>query len=190
MENLERNLSMLGAEHKLVYGSQSGSPQDAKMSSWIKPPTDSFKFNVDAVVEDAHSTIAIVARDWRRIVVLALSKKVYATIPLQAEAEALVWALTVSVDLNLERVYFESDSKICVDSLSGASAPHWRIAGLVSDLILTAASHPHWSFVWTKREANCVTHVLAGWSQRCLWGLFGSDSGPSCFLLACSENLK
>ena len=88
-------------------------------------------------------------------------------------------------------IYFESDSKVCVDSLSGASAPHWRIAGLVSDLILTVASHPHWSFVWTKREANCATHVLAGWSQRCwLWGLFGVDSGPSCFLLACSEDLK
>jgi ribonuclease HI len=121
-------------------------------------------------VGDVHSTIAIVARDWRGTVVLALSKKVYTTIPLQAKAEALAWALTVAADLNLKRVYFESDSKACVDSLSGASAPHWRIAGLVFDLILTVASHPHWSFVWTKREANCATHVLAGWSQRCwLW---------------------
>ena len=42
----------------------------------------------------------------------------------------------------------------------------------------------------TKREANCAAHVLAGWSQRCLWGLFGSGSGPSGFLLACSEDLK
>ena len=47
-------------------------------------------------------------------------------------------------------IYFESDSKVCVDSLSGASAPHWRIAGLVSDIILSAISHPHWFFVWTK----------------------------------------
>ena len=31
----------------------------------------------------------------------------------------------------------------------------------------TAASHPHWSFVWTKKEANCAAHVLAGWSQSC-----------------------
>ena len=48
--------------------------------------------------------------------VLALSKKVYTTIPLQAEPKALAWALTVAIDLNLERVYFESDSKICVDT--------------------------------------------------------------------------
>jgi hypothetical protein len=33
MENLERNISMSGTEHKMVFGSQSGSPQDAKKIS-------------------------------------------------------------------------------------------------------------------------------------------------------------
>ncbi len=60
--------------------------------------------------------IAIIARNSRETLVLALSKKVYTTIPLQAEPKALAWALTVAIDLNLERVYFESDSKICVDT--------------------------------------------------------------------------
>ncbi len=77
------------------------------------------KLNCDAAMGYDFSTIAIVARDWRGIVVLALTKKVNTTIPLQAEAEALAWAVLVVADLGVERVTIESDSKSCVDCIHG-----------------------------------------------------------------------
>lgn len=43
----------------------------------------------DAAVGVSTASIAIVARDWRGIVVLALSKKVNTTIPLQAKVAAI-----------------------------------------------------------------------------------------------------
>uniref|UniRef100_A0A2N9IY09 RNase H type-1 domain-containing protein n=1 Tax=Fagus sylvatica TaxID=28930 RepID=A0A2N9IY09_FAGSY len=43
------------------------------------------------------------------------------TIPLQAEAEALAWAVFVAADLGVERVTIESDSKSCMDCIHGAA---------------------------------------------------------------------
>ncbi len=59
------------------------------MASWQPPPGGSFKVNCDASVGVSTASIAIVARDWRGIVVLALSKKVNTTIPLQAKVAAI-----------------------------------------------------------------------------------------------------
>ena len=55
------------------------------------------------------SSVAIVARDLRGSMVLAMSKKVYTTSPLQAEAEAIFWAAQVANSLGLEHVCLESD---------------------------------------------------------------------------------
>ena len=77
------------------------------------------KLNCDAAMGCDFSTIAIVARDWRGTVVLVLTKKVNTTIPLEAEVEALAWAVFVAADLGVERVTIESDSKSCVDCIHG-----------------------------------------------------------------------
>ena len=46
--------------------------------------------------------IALVVRDWKGSVVLAMSKKAYTTSPLQAEAKALLWASQVASNLDLD----------------------------------------------------------------------------------------
>ena len=52
------------------------------------------------------SSIAVVAKNWKREVVLARSKRVNTTIPLQAEAEALLWAGPIAAELGVEKVIF------------------------------------------------------------------------------------
>ena len=64
------------------------------------------------------SVIAVVARDWRGELVLAYSKKVNTTLPLQAEAEALKWVLSIAPYLDFEAMCVESDSQICANLLS------------------------------------------------------------------------
>ena len=62
----------------------------SSITRWIKPLQRCFKINVDVAVGPSSSVIAAIARDWRGTVVFAQSKKVNTSIPLQAEAKALV----------------------------------------------------------------------------------------------------
>ena len=77
------------------------------------------KINVDVALGDSHSSMAMVVRDWRGTGVLAIFRKANTSIPLQAEAEALLWAAQVASEQGLAQVCFESDSKICIDALHG-----------------------------------------------------------------------
>uniref|UniRef100_A0A2N9ED69 RNase H type-1 domain-containing protein n=1 Tax=Fagus sylvatica TaxID=28930 RepID=A0A2N9ED69_FAGSY len=101
-------------------------------------------------------------RDWRGKVVLALSKKVNTTIPLQAEAEAIFWATSIAADQRLNRVCFKSNFKTCMDCLSSPrSDSHWRISSFMSQVCSLTSSHPSWSFKWVCREVNSAPDALA-----------------------------
>jgi hypothetical protein len=76
------------------------------------PPSGCLKFNYDAAVGPSFSSIALVARDWRGKVVLALSKKAYTMNPLQAKAEAILWGINVAISKSVDLAWFESDSKV------------------------------------------------------------------------------
>ena len=53
-------------------------------------------------------------------------------IPLQAEAEAIVWVAQIAEDLGVDRVCIKSDSKSCIDSLNCYQMKaHWCISSLI-----------------------------------------------------------
>ena len=85
---------------------------------WKKSRRDSIKINVDAAFKDGGSSIVVVARDWRGEVIFACAKRVYTNLPLQVEAEAIKWALSVAKRLEATAMIVESDSKDCVDALA------------------------------------------------------------------------
>ena len=134
------------------------------------------------------SSIAVVARDRRGNLVLALSKKAKTTIPLQAEA--ILWAIQLAGDSFWPLVILESDSLICIDALRGKSLNYfWRISGCISHVLLYSETNLGWSFSWTKRESNVAPHMLARWSLRNkLWGPVFFGSRPQCFLDVCCSN--
>ena len=59
-------------------------------------------------------TIAVVVRDWRGELVFAGSMKVNTTLPLQAEAEVVRWAISLAPALGGKSVLMESDSQVVV----------------------------------------------------------------------------
>ena len=128
----------------------------------------SIKINVDAIIGLKFFTVAAVERDWRGRLVFACSQKVNTTFPLQAEAEAVKWALLLAAKLEFEGIYIESDSKICCDALINPSqASPWRIRSKVMEMqvLLYALSNVFVS--WVPRLANMVAHSLAKWSLSC-----------------------
>uniref|UniRef100_A0A2N9ETV9 Reverse transcriptase zinc-binding domain-containing protein n=1 Tax=Fagus sylvatica TaxID=28930 RepID=A0A2N9ETV9_FAGSY len=87
--NAEKSLGTVKGlvfEHRGSRLIPQSAPPSYKISVWQVPPSRCLKFKCDAAIGPSFSSIALVARDWRGKVVLALSKKAYTTNPLQAEA--------------------------------------------------------------------------------------------------------
>jgi len=75
-----------------------------------------------------------VAKDWRGDLVFACSQKAKTTFPLQVEAEAVRWALSMAAKLEVENVIIETDSKIFHDAIYELILlPPWRIASFLAD---------------------------------------------------------
>ena len=70
-----------------------------------------------------YSTIAVVVRDWRGELVFAGSMKVNTTLPLQVEAIAIRWAISLAPAIGGESVLVESDSQVVVQLLSNLAVP-------------------------------------------------------------------
>ena len=138
------------------------------LHAWSPTRRFSIKINVDAAIGLKFFNVAAVERDWRGRLVFACSQKVNTTFPLQAEAEAVKWALLLAAKLEVKGIYIESDSKICCDALINPSqASPWRIRSKVMEMqvLLYALSNVFVS--WVPRLANMVAHSLAKWSLSC-----------------------
>ncbi|KAK9987874.1 hypothetical protein SO802_028113 [Lithocarpus litseifolius] len=102
---------------------------------WSPPRHLSVKINVNAVIGPNYSSLALVARDWKGDLVFAYSQKAKTTFPLQAEAEAVRWAISLAAKLEAENVIIETDSKICHDAIHELILPPpWRIASILMDM--------------------------------------------------------
>ncbi|KAK9984384.1 hypothetical protein SO802_033909 [Lithocarpus litseifolius] len=145
---------------------------------------DTIKIIVDVSCSIVSSSIAAIARDWRGDVVFACSKRVNTTLPLQAEAEAIIWALNLVANLDVDSISIESDSKSCIDVLScpNLDVP-WRIKTICSDVLALKLNFSNCRFSWVAREANVVAHVLAKWSlSNNYFGSFDVGLEPPCFV--------
>ena len=137
------------------------------------PPISSIKINVDAAIGPHCSSIASVARDWRWELVFACSKRMNTILPLQAEAEAIKWALTLATNLEFEAIIIELDSQVCSNLLSDLeAAPLWRIKSICEDSRILLASSSKISICWVPKLCNMTPHSLANWSLA--YKFFGS----------------
>ena len=142
------------------------------------------KLNCDAAVGDLSSCIAVVARDWRGMLVFAISKKVNTNIPVQVEAYAILLAAHIALNFTFCNCIIESDCKVCIDAISaGGKVIPWRLVNFVDTVKNVVSEHGHVIFNWVHREANQATHVLANWSlsQSC-FGSFDMGFGPPSFV--------
>ena len=141
------------------------------------------KINVDAAVGPRFSTITAVVRDWRGELVFAGSMKVNTTLPLQAKAEAIKWAISLAPALAGKSVIVETDSQSVVQLLSNlAVPPPWRIKSSCSDLRSLLSLSGNVSVIWVPRLCNEAAHTLAKWCLSCnIFGSFGCGYSPGYF---------
>uniref|UniRef100_A0A2N9HLN9 Ribonucleotide reductase large subunit domain-containing protein n=1 Tax=Fagus sylvatica TaxID=28930 RepID=A0A2N9HLN9_FAGSY len=109
MDTIIRDLNARLYEHWSVRKVSTSSPAPTTVR-WIAPAQNYIKINCNATIGSSCSILAVVARDWRGTFVLALSKKANTTIPLQAEAEAILWAVQIASDRGWNSVIVEKQA--------------------------------------------------------------------------------
>ena len=106
-------------------------------------------------------------------------------LPLQAEAKAIKWALTLTANLEFEVIIIESDSQVCSNLFSNleATTPPWRIKSICEDSRILLASSSTVSICWVPRLCNMAPHSLAKWSLVCkFFGSFDVGNSPPTFV--------
>jgi hypothetical protein len=157
---------------------------------WTRPKCGVIKINCDVAVGSCFSSIAAVARDWRGKLVFALSKKVNTVIPLQAEAEAILWAGQLAVSHGFSNVIIEPDCKTCVDVVNALGSCPCLIQSVMFAVVDVLSDLTWWKLCWVRRSANRAPHVFAKWSHLHLsWGPLNLCFSPLSFVSVCNEDL-
>ena len=108
------------------------------------------------------------------------SMKVNTTIPLQAKAKAIRWAISLTPTLVGKSVIVESDSQFVVQLLLKLAVHSpWRIKSLCFDLRPLLSLFGNVSVIWVFRLCNEVAYTLAKWCLSCnFFGSFGCGYSP------------
>lgn len=129
---------------------------------WRPPRSNFTKINCNASFGKASGkgNVGIVFRDDKGIVLTAMSKPIFASSPLIAEALSLREAVSLACNLNLQSVILESDNQQLIEACRG-NLHKAEIRGIVEDIKNLRARLRVSVLTWVNREDNEVAHTIA-----------------------------
>ncbi|KAL0015241.1 hypothetical protein SO802_002310 [Lithocarpus litseifolius] len=160
------------------------------LNRWVPPPLGFIKINVDAALSANKAAFAAVARNHLGEVVKVWARILPSRPPLQAETEALLWAVQLAKREHWNLAIFEGDSKIYIDAFNHPSCnPVWSIRTLVDNIRVLFVDFLSCSFLWVNRCCNNAAHVTAKFAlssnSSCF---FNSGNLPATLCAACKED--
>lgn len=141
--------------------------KDKSANGWEAPEDGWIKINVDAAVTENATALAVVARNKKREVLKVWAKRHVGCSPMQAEAEAVYWAIQLAQKENWQHIIIEGDAKSCFDPLSAPGLqPDWSIANTISNILDLSNFFLNCKFRWVRRGCNNAAHVVAKFAIR------------------------
>jgi ribonuclease HI len=68
-----------------------------------------------------NACVAVLLRDWGGNALLGWTRLIPHVSPTADEARAILWAVQLAKELNLQSIFVENDSKTCIDALTSSS---------------------------------------------------------------------
>ena len=143
-------------------------PLSSPQSSWVAPPPDYFKVNVDGasfIDGSGISGIGVIIRDAMGRVIAALYKALPVHYPAElTEFFALEHGALLAQEMNISKVIFESDASYVISAVSQAC--HGGIMGhLVHSIQFAKSVFSCCSFNHVKRDYNRAAHEPAQFAK-------------------------
>ncbi|GAU40431.1 hypothetical protein TSUD_397500 [Trifolium subterraneum] len=149
--------------HKLQSNSVSGTTE-VDLVRWEKPALGWVKYNVDVafVSGSGRTSVGLCFRDssgqfmagmtqWQQTVISSV----------EGEAWALLLAMEEARHRGMDRVQFESDSKVLIDVIHMKRRGNSEFLSIVHDILDFMSSFLNFEVKFVKRQANSVAHTLA-----------------------------
>ncbi|GAU34530.1 hypothetical protein TSUD_394040 [Trifolium subterraneum] len=149
--------------HKLQSNNVSGTTE-ADLVRWEKPALDWVKCNVDVafVSGSGRTSAGLCFRDnsghfmagmtqWQKTVISSV----------EGEAWALLLAMEEARHRGLDRVQFESDSKVLIEAIHMKRRGNSGFLSIVHDILSLMSSFINFEVKFVRRQANLVAHTLA-----------------------------
>ncbi|GAU36186.1 hypothetical protein TSUD_274640 [Trifolium subterraneum] len=149
--------------HKLQSNNVSGNTE-ADLVRWEKPALDWVKCNVDVafVSGSGRTSMGLCFRDnsghfmadmtqWQQTVISSV----------EGEAWALLLAMEEARYRGLDRVQFESDSKVLIEAIHMKRRGNSEFLSIVHDILSLMSSFINFEVKFVRRQANLVAHTLA-----------------------------
>ncbi|GAU51952.1 hypothetical protein TSUD_417350 [Trifolium subterraneum] len=179
--------------HKLQCNNVSGTTE-AYLVRWEKPALDWVKCNVDVafVSGSGRTSMGLCFRDnsghfmagmtqWQQTVISSV----------EGEAWALLLAMEEASQRGLDRVQFESDSKVLIDAIHMKRRGNSEFLSIVHDILSLMSSFINFEVKFVRRQANLVAHTLARVANS--WASFHrlqSDAQAHKLKTSCSKSHK
>ncbi|GAU36566.1 hypothetical protein TSUD_277720 [Trifolium subterraneum] len=149
--------------HKLQSNNVSRTTEE-DLVRWEKPALDWVKCNVDAafVSGSGRTSVGLCFRDnsghfmagmtqWQQTVISSV----------EGEAWALLLAMEEARHRGLDRVQFESDSKVLIEAIHMQRRGNSEFLSIVHDILSLMSSFINFEVNFVRRQANLVAHTLA-----------------------------
>ncbi|GAU45117.1 hypothetical protein TSUD_183250 [Trifolium subterraneum] len=137
---------------------------EADLVRWEKPPLDWVKCNVDVafVSGSGRTSMGLCFRDnsghfmagmaqWQQTVISSV----------EGEAWALLLAMEEARYRGLDRVQFESDSKVLIEVIHMKRRGNSEFLSIIHDILSLMSSFINFEVKFVRRQANLVAHTLA-----------------------------
>ncbi len=143
---LMQDLGRSWKEHSAIsIGSSHSRTASIGSTMWVRLDSGVTKLNCDATVGSRFSSIAVV------VPAFTLFRKVNTIIPLQAEANAILWASKLAISHGLTIVIIESDCNECVQAVKRGSCIPWRIQVAIGEFQRVMDELEWWNLQWIRR---------------------------------------
>ena len=145
---------------------------------------------MDAATSNSSATITVITRNHLEVPVKIWVRTTKKSSPLQAETDALLWAMQLAKIERWSHVIFEGDAKICIDAINNPdnSCP-WTLIIPIRNISALKDCFTSCFFVWLSRSCNGVAHHAARFALlSCLAFFFNKDNLPPALSACCKTD--